>query len=102
MNRSKRLRRLKDFLKTFPSENEGEKDDEGNESDIGSSNIGGKKIKRTFSESWLRKYAGLVFTKGIKLKLSRKSAQVYNCFFQTGADFCLNLTLIPFVNTAPG
>ena len=36
MNSSKRQRKLKDFLKTFPSENEGEKDnDEGNESDIG-------------------------------------------------------------------
>ena len=47
MSRPKRQRKLKDFLKTFPSENEGEKedDDEGNESDIESSNIGGKKSK---------------------------------------------------------
>ena len=48
MNRPKRQRKLKDFFKTFPSENEGEKedDDEGNESDIESSNIGGKKNQK--------------------------------------------------------
>ena len=42
--------------------------------------------------------SGAIFTKGIKLSLSQKSAQAYYKHLDT---FWLNFSLIPFVTTAP-
>ena len=42
--------------------------------------------------------SGAIFTKGIKLSFSQKSAQAYYKHLDT---FWLNFSLIPFVTTAP-
>ena len=45
--------------------------------------------------------AGPIFTKGIKLNLSQKSAQIYSCLCETLARFLAHLELDPFCEYGP-